>query len=143
MRDKSNISFSWDCLFLRPNQEPYSLKNWSLTFANRQLYELLYLSCVIYDDRPGNKKTYQYELIRLQPINLVFAQNSTFCARVGGVVLKTCPLTVKTAPNIYFCGLPIHKQAWQLEDILQIMSLSFLLLWFMCAPQFECFDPIK
>ena len=92
--------------FLRPNQEPYSLENRSLTFANRQLYELLYLSCVIYDDRPGNKKTYQYELIRQTP-----AHKSCFCSKfnflrlrwracVGGI--EKMPQTVKTASNIFF-----------------------------------------
>ena len=89
----------------------------------------MYLSCDIWW-QAGNKKTYQYELIRLQPINLVFAQNSTFCACVGRVLLKTCPQMLETDSNTYFVNsLSLHdKQAWQCEDILQIMSVFFATL---------------
>ena len=66
------------------------------------------ISRVIYDDRPGNKKTYQYELIRLQPINLVFAQNSTFCACVDGLGgIENMPTN---SENIFFVNsLCINK----------------------------------
>jgi len=126
--------------FLRLNQEPFSLGNWSLTFANL-LIGWTFVSLVWWYMVTGlaNKKLINMNWSdRRQPINLVFAQNSTFCGHIGVGGIENYTHTHWKQPQIYFCELPLHN--WRIS---YKSRLSFLLLWLYGLAQFECFDSLK
>ena len=95
------LSLSFFCAQIR-NHFHWKIDLWHSLTGNWMNF---CISCVIYDDRPGNKKLINMNWSdRRQHINLVFAQNSTFCACAGvcvWVVLKRCHKQWKL-PQIYF-----------------------------------------